>query len=130
MPAVTIKYPRGFFNPAQKKAFISAVKQSVATHMDAVDPKTNERTQFASDPDKYIDLVLMPYNKSDAAVTTPLLATVVSYDWPDRMRNLKKRIKRITTEVRATIPVYLVPEGYEAISFTFIEKQPGAWSVA
>lgn len=130
MPAVTIDYPRGFFNPAQKKTFKAAVKLSVATHMDAVDPKSNERTQFASDPDKYIDLVMRPYYKSDAQVTTPLLATIVSYDWPDRMRNLKKRIRRITKEVRAAIPVELVAEGDEAISFTFIEKQPGAWCVA
>ena len=130
MPAVTVLYPRNFFNPAQKVTFMSAVMHSVANHMDAVDPETNKRTQFADDPDEFIDLVMIPYSTADSNVTTPLLATIVSYEWPDRMRNIKKRIKRITREVREAVPVGRVPEGSEAISFTFIEKHPGAWSVA
>lgn len=130
MPAVTILYPRNFFSPAQKAEFVSVVMQSVATHMDAIDPETNERTQFADDPGRFIDLVMIPYSKADSRVTTPLLATIVSYEWPDRMRNIKKRVKRITREVREAIPLGHVREGSEAISFTFIEKHPGAWSAA
>jgi len=131
MPAVIVYYPRtGFFTPVTKAAFITDVKRIVATCMDAIDPKTEVKTNYAANPDSFIDLVMVPYNQTDAEVTTPLLATIVSYGWPDRMRNIKKRIKRITTEVRATIPAELVPEGDEAISFTFLAKKPGAWYAA
>lgn len=132
MPAVTIAYPRGFFDsmPEVKVQFKKVVKQSVASNMDAIDPKTEKVTHYGDDPNAFIDLVLVPYDPDDAEVTTPFLATIVSYDWIDRMATLKDRIKRITAAVRNCIPSNTQYGSGELISFTFLGKKPGAWSVA
>lgn len=105
------------------------VVRIVATHMDAVDPETGIKTSYVDDPDSFIDLVMIPYNKTDAKVTTPLLVTIVSYGWVDRMRNIKKRVKRITRELRANT-FGGVPQGEEVLSVTFLAKEPGAWHSA
>ncbi len=130
MPAVTMYYPRGFFDSTDKARFRRDVKQSVAGYMDAIDPATGERTKYGADPDAFIDLVLIPYDPDDAEVTTPLLGTIVTYEWPDRIVNLRDRINAITNEVRRSLPTELVPRDQEAISFTFLGKMAGAWAVA
>ena len=130
MPAVTIAYPQDFFTADQKTAFKMSVMQIVATNMDAVNPISGERTQYGKDPKAYIDLILVPYAKDDAAVTTPLVATIVTYVWPDRMADIGPRIESITNQVRASLPPELVQEGQEIISFTFLGKELGAWCAA
>lgn len=132
MPAVTVLYPRNFFmDPTDKIRFKRTVKRAVAVHMDAIDPssKTGEKTKYGEDPDKFIDLVLIPYDHDDAEVTTPFLATIVTYDWPDRMADLSNRIDSITQWVRRYLDPF-VSQGEEVISFTFLGKVPGAWAVA
>jgi hypothetical protein len=130
MPAVTVYYPQGFFDATDKVRFKRNIKQIVANNMDAINPETNELTLYGADPDAFIDLVMVPYDHDDAEVTTPLLATIVTYEWPDRMANLPARIENITKAVRRGLPNGLVPSDQEAISFTFLGKVPGAWAVA
>lgn len=130
MPAVTVYYPVHFFDATDKARFKRNVKQLVAHHMDAINPETSEMTAYGNNPDAFIDLLLFPYDSDDAEVTTPLLATIVTYEWPDRMRNLSNRIQAITKAVRWSLPTDLVPRDQEAISFTFLGKKEGAWAVA
>ena len=92
MPAVTVLYPRHHFDATDKVRFKRTVRNSVAVHMDAINPATGERTNFAAEVEKSIDLVLIPYDPEDADVTALCLATIVTYDWPDRMANLADRI--------------------------------------
>ncbi len=131
MPAVTIHYPRHAMDPTDKVRFKRTVKEEVAKYMDAVDPETGQLTRYAADPDAFIDLILVPYDPEDAEVTTPFVATIVTYDWPDRMNDLDRRIRAITSNVRImgfTVDMEeRYPEGSELISFTFLGKVPGAW---
>lgn len=118
-----------------KPRFMRAVKQLVATHMDATDPDTDERTEYGKEPDKYIDLIMVPYDPDDAQLTTPFVATIVTYEWPDRMSNIGERISAITKGVRNSFTTDMVVrfrhlEGQELISFTFLGKVPGAWCAA
>ncbi len=129
MPAVTIHYPRGFFDATDRVRFKRIVKQSVATNMDAINPVTGKKTDYGADPDSFIDLLLVPYDPEDAEVTTPLLGTIVTYDWPDRVATLPDRVKAITRDARHYLR-NLVEDDKEAISFTFIGKRDGAWAVA
>lgn len=127
MPAVTINYPRNLFEGDEKGEFKRAVKLSVATYMDAVDPVSGKRTKYYDDPDSFIDLVLIPYDFTDVEATALCLATIVSYDWPDRMADIGARLQAITEEVRRFVPTDLITAGQDRISFTFIGKQPGCW---
>ena len=129
MPAVTISYPKAFFlTSEEKKRFMIQVKAVVASHMEAINPFTGETTDFAADPDHMIDLLLVPYDPDDANVTAAFLATIVTYDWPDRMRGLPGRIEAITDHVRPFIPGNRVPAGQDKISFTFVAA--AAWHSA
>ena len=134
MPAVIVHYPRGCMDPTDKERFKRTVKLEVAAYMDAVDPATQRETQFAADPNAFIDLVLVPYEPDDAEVTTPFMATIITYQWPDRMKDIDHRIEAITNRVRAfgftTDMGARWPKGKELISFTFLGKQPGAWAAA
>jgi len=128
MPAVTIFYPKDFFGPEEKESFGRNVKSSVATYMDAINPITGQMTDYASDPDKFIGLLLIPYDPYDAELTAPFLATIVTYDWPDRMTNIGSRIAAITERVQSCIPRNRVPAGQKTISFTFVAA--GGWHSA
>ena len=131
MPADTVYYPRDTMTADQKAHFMSVTKQAVAMNMEAIDPITGHFAPYGTDPDRFIDLVMLPYDPDDASVTTPFLATIVSYAWPSRMVNLEDRITAITVAVRHhAIPMGIVAEDKEAISFTFLDKQLGAWAVA
>jgi hypothetical protein len=131
MPAVTIAYPKGLFDPAEKAHFKHMVKDLVAIHMDAINPDTEEMTEYGDDPDSYIDLLLVPYDPDDAELTTPMVATIVTYAWPDRMATLGGRIKAITRGVRISLPSNIAPDpDEEMISFTFLGKADGAWFAA
>ena len=116
-----------------KERFKRTVKSQVAVLMDAIDPMTGEKTKYGRNPDAFIDLVLVPYEPDDAELTTPYLATIVSYEWPDRMANIDERINEITNNVRMGFTVDMVdryPETANLISFTFLSKKPGAWAMA
>ena len=131
MPEVTVKYPAGFFVLfSDRMFFMRTLMKSTAVNMDAINPVTGVKTNFASDPDANIDLVMIPYDPFDAEVTTPLLATIVTYDWPDRLETIESRVAAIAAEVRRAIPHTLFPVDKEAISFTFLGKKTGAWAVA
>ena len=132
MPAVTIDYPRGFFDdPGINRAiFRKGIKELVARGMKAIDPFSGEVTMYEEDPDKFIDLLLRPYDPEDAELTAVCLGTIVTYDWPDRMEDIDERIEVITRRARSFIPDALVPVGMDGISFTFLGKVPGAWAAA
>lgn len=132
-PQFTILVPRGHMDPTDLVRFKRNVKQAVANYMDAIDPETGEVTHYGDDPDKFIDLVLLPYDQDYAEVTTPYLGTIVSYAWPDRMESIGARVANITSSVRRGFTTDMesrYPTGAELISFTFLGKAQGAWAVA
>ncbi len=133
MPAVTVLVPRDHMDRTDLVRFMRNVKQAVAEHMDAINPETGEMTQFGADPDKFIDLVLLPYDSDYADLTTPYLGTIVSYAWPNRMESIGTRVASIANQVRRGFTIDMeerFPKGAELISFTFLGKAPGAWAVA
>lgn len=130
---MTVLFPRGFFDVTDKIRFKRSVALSVARNMDAIDPISGKATKYGDEPDKFIDLVLLPYDTDDASVITPLLATIVTYEWPDRMADIEDRIQTITREVRQNLTLDVTSryeKGAELISFTFLGKKPGAWAIA
>lgn len=130
MPTVTVKYPRGLFDATDKVRFKRAVKKSVAKNMEAINPYTGQRTDFADNVDRDIDVLLEPYDSDDAELTVLCLGTIVTYGWPDRLVNLDDRIENITNDACRALPEHSLPIGRKSISFTFIPKPPGGWAEA
>lgn len=98
--------------------------------MDAINPLNGVRTNYAADSVSFIDLAMVAYDRDLSSTTTPLLGTIVTYGWPDRLANLAERMEAITRAVRAIIPFEHAYEDMELISFTFLPKLEGAWFAA
>ena len=57
--------------------FKPALKQAVAEQMDAINPETGKMTSYHEAPDKFIDLVMLPYDP-DSEVTAVVIITIVT----------------------------------------------------
>ncbi len=128
MPAVYVLFPNDLFNDVDRAMFKATITEVVALCMDAINPQTGVKTDYQSDPSAYIDLVLQPVEPENMDTTAVCLATIVTYNWPNRMINIQDRIRAITEAVAPLIPRR---EGIlDRISFTFLGKEPGAWHAA
>ncbi len=142
MPEVTVKCPEGLFDdPNDLAQFKSELKKATAYTMDAINPETGESTQFASDPDKFIDLTIIEVPARLFEATAVCLVTVTTYGlllsksadgeaqyfWPDRMHNINDRLGSIATLVADLVPRQGLYEGMDTISVTFLGKGPGCW---
>jgi hypothetical protein len=130
MPAVTVVYAFDIFEQVDRTEFKAVAKAAVARHMDAIDPHTGERTNYAEQPNKFIDLVLIGCDPDDIDATAMFMATIVTYGWPDRMANIQDRLRRINEEIRAVIPDSVVSDGMDGINTTFLAKGSGCWHAA
>ena len=131
MPDVELHYPRSLFaNADVKSAFKKAVKACVALHMDAIDPATDRMTRYWEDPEGFVDLIMSPYDPDDVSVTFPVIGTIVSYGWPDRLLRIEDSITAIAMAIRAALPKNLPEQGKDVISLKFLPKPAGAWASA
>jgi hypothetical protein len=127
MPAVTVFYPAGLFDVTDKVRFKRTVKASTAKHMDAVNPETGEVTEYGNNPDDFIDLFMVPVDHDDHDATTLCMATIVTYNWPDRVANMAARLEAIANEVAKYVPRHNDDDPRDRISFTFLGKEAGCW---
>lgn len=92
-------------------------------------------TEYASDPDSYIGLLLRPYKFEDGSdIWTPVQVRISTYAWPDRMANLDVRINRITKDVRRLLNVeveefleHMFPRKTTLVAVRFDPKLDDAW---
>ncbi len=124
MPTDYVYARANFFRVEGEKAFVDALAASTAHHMAACRP--GETTTVEFDPQTEIDVVMIEARYS-SHVTAAVLVTIVTYGWPDRMRNLNERIDAIASDVLPLIPAQDIPEGMDAIAVTFQPKPEGSW---
>lgn len=129
MPTAKVFLPEGFFRSIDEESnFVETVARSTATQMAARRPNKDgsngEHVTF--DPMTQIDVLLFPYRQSSHA-TAVVLVEIISYNWPDRLKNINARIGTIAGDLCQIIPPNRVPEGVDTVSVTFLPKPEGCW---
>ena len=143
MPDVEVDYPEGMLNDITNRLrFKRDVKLVVARGMDCIKPAKGDEpkamTEYASDPDSYIGLLLRPYKFEDGSdIWTPVQVRISTYAWPDRMASLDVRINRITKDVRRLLNVeveefleHMFPRKTKLVAVRFEPKLDDAWADA
>ena len=130
MPEVIVNFPAGMFKGEDEKRllFKDTLKDLVAEQMSAIDPHTGVMVTF--NPDADIDVTALPYDLLMSGTTATVLLKIITYDWPDRMDNIKARLEVICKIMAALVPDEFIMPGQDAVSVTFLGKEKGCWASA
>lgn len=136
MPEGIVKFPSSLLHKldaTDRDRLPRDLAAIIAVHMDAIDPSTNQQTNYVGNPNAFIDLTFTTYEAELSRVTTPILITVVSYDWPDRMANIHQRCERIAEGAARLFRPHFTHIMGEVLSVCFLAKQfepSPAWAAA
>lgn len=124
MPAIELHYPESFLSVLAWGDFVKTLRVVTAAAMTAKDP---DDILHILDPVAHIDVLAHEYSPITSRTTAVVMITVVTYGWPDRMRNITERLLTIADYVRLHVPAQLVHGGQDAVNVTFLAKGPGCW---